>query len=56
MSRFSKPLTLSRIEDLTLGSFAFVPHSETIDHLVRYLSTWSGSESVDTAESSSCRT
>lgn len=46
MSRPSKPLTLSRIEDLTLGSFAFVPTSETIDHLVRYLSTWSGSDKL----------
>ncbi|KZT01383.1 uncharacterized protein LAESUDRAFT_731234 [Laetiporus sulphureus 93-53] len=44
MSRPSKMLTLSRIEDLTLGSFAFVPTSETLDHLVRYLSTWSGSD------------
>ncbi|CCL99302.1 uncharacterized protein FIBRA_01318 [Fibroporia radiculosa] len=44
MSRSSKSLTLSRIEDLTLGSFAFVPTSETVDHLVRYLSTWSGSD------------
>ena len=47
MSRPSKPLTLARIEDLTLGSFALVPQSETLAHAVRYLSTWSGSESVD---------
>ena len=40
----SKPLTLARIEDLTLGSFAFLQPSETLDHLVRFLSTWSGSE------------
>ncbi|KAH9949994.1 hypothetical protein B0H21DRAFT_46745 [Amylocystis lapponica] len=44
MSRSAKALTLSRLEDLTLGSFAFVPSSETVNHLVRYLSTWSGSE------------
>ncbi|PCH42056.1 hypothetical protein WOLCODRAFT_137663 [Wolfiporia cocos MD-104 SS10] len=44
MSRSTKSLTLARIEDLTLGSFAFVPTSETLDHLVRYLSTWSGSD------------
>lgn len=46
MSRPSKPLTLARVEDLTLGSFALVPPSETVGHLVRYLSTWSGSELV----------
>ncbi len=43
----SKPLTLARLEDLTLGAFAFLPRSETLDHLVRFLSTWSGSESVN---------
>ncbi|KAL4249700.1 hypothetical protein ABKN59_006140 [Abortiporus biennis] len=46
MSRQSKPLTVSRLEDLTLGAFAYVPNSETIDHLVRYLSTWSGSDKL----------
>lgn len=46
MSRQLKPLTFSRLEDLTLGSFALVPTSETINHLVRYLSTWSGTEYV----------
>ncbi|EIW57688.1 uncharacterized protein TRAVEDRAFT_150287 [Trametes versicolor FP-101664 SS1] len=40
----SKPLTLARLEDLTLGAFAFLPRSETLDHLVRFLSTWSGSD------------
>ncbi|ETW83424.1 hypothetical protein HETIRDRAFT_241554, partial [Heterobasidion irregulare TC 32-1] len=30
--------------DLSLGLFALVPPSETLDHLIRYLSTWSGSE------------
>ncbi|KAI8980027.1 hypothetical protein BD414DRAFT_420869 [Trametes punicea] len=44
MAGQSKPLTLARLEDLTLGSFALVPPSETLDHLVRFLSTWSGSE------------
>ncbi|KAF4571542.1 hypothetical protein EYR36_008882 [Pleurotus pulmonarius] len=44
MSRVSKPLSLSRISDLTLGAFIFVPQSETIDHLVRYLGSWSGSD------------
>ena len=40
----SKPLTLARIEDLTLGAFANLQPSQTLDHLVRFLSTWSGSE------------
>ncbi|KAI0696305.1 hypothetical protein C8T65DRAFT_743636 [Cerioporus squamosus] len=42
----SKPLTLARIEDLTLGSFAFLQPSQTLDHLVRFLSTWSGSDKL----------
>ncbi|KAH8100990.1 hypothetical protein BXZ70DRAFT_892779 [Cristinia sonorae] len=46
MSRLAKPLTLAKLEDLTLGSFAFVPTSETIDHLIRYLSTWSGTDKL----------
>jgi hypothetical protein len=44
VSKESKPLTLARLNDLTLGSFAFVPNSETLNHLLRYLGTWSGSE------------
>lgn len=40
----SKPLTLSRLNDLILGSFSLVQPSETLDHLIRYLGTWSGSE------------
>ncbi|KAI0636061.1 hypothetical protein C8Q77DRAFT_1101155 [Trametes polyzona] len=46
MSAQSKPLTLARVADLTLGAFAFVPSSETLDHLVRFLSTWSGSDKL----------
>ncbi|KAH9847710.1 hypothetical protein C2E23DRAFT_889814 [Lenzites betulinus] len=46
MSGQSKPLTLARLEDLTLGSFAFLPSSETLDHLVRFLGTWSGSDKL----------
>ncbi|EGN91910.1 hypothetical protein SERLA73DRAFT_191823 [Serpula lacrymans var. lacrymans S7.3] len=42
MSR--KQLNLARLNDIVLGSFAFVPSSETLDHLIRYLSTWSGSD------------
>ncbi|KAH9998938.1 hypothetical protein BJV77DRAFT_1058526 [Russula vinacea] len=33
-----------RIEDITLGAFGNLQPSETLNHLVRYLSTWSGSE------------
>jgi hypothetical protein len=40
----SKPLTADRIEDMTLGAFSNLPPSETLNHLIRYLSTWSGSE------------
>src|ERR1700735_239749 len=44
MANTYKPLTLDRIEDLTLGAFGNLPPSETLNHLIRYLSTWSGSE------------
>ncbi|KAG1744049.1 uncharacterized protein EDB91DRAFT_1246930 [Suillus paluster] len=44
MSRASKPYTLAQLNDITLGSFSNVPASETLNHLVRYLSTWSGSD------------
>ncbi|KAJ6607383.1 hypothetical protein B0H10DRAFT_2072096 [Mycena sp. CBHHK59/15] len=43
MSR-AKPLTLARLNDLVLGAWSSVPPSETLDHLLRYLSTWSGTE------------
>ncbi|KAL0955069.1 hypothetical protein HGRIS_003986 [Hohenbuehelia grisea] len=46
MSRPSKPVSLARLSDLTLGAFAGVPQSETIDHLIRYLGTWSGSDKL----------
>ncbi|KAF8239610.1 hypothetical protein L208DRAFT_1385588 [Tricholoma matsutake] len=42
----SKPFTISRASDLILGSFAFIQPSETLDHLVRYLGTWSGSDKL----------
>ncbi|KAI0303564.1 hypothetical protein B0F90DRAFT_1585282, partial [Multifurca ochricompacta] len=41
-----KPLTVSRIEDITLGAFGCLQPSETLDHLIRYLSTWSGSDKL----------
>ncbi|TBU33426.1 hypothetical protein BD309DRAFT_974640 [Dichomitus squalens] len=43
---FSKPLTLARVEDLTLGAFSNIAPSQTLDHLVRFLSTWSGSDKL----------
>jgi len=36
----------SRYLDGTLGAFAFAPQSETLNHLIRYLSTWSGSDKL----------
>ncbi|KAF8071782.1 hypothetical protein FPV67DRAFT_897022 [Lyophyllum atratum] len=42
----SKPLTLARLNDAVLGSFALLQPSETLDHLVRYLATWSGSDKL----------
>ncbi len=50
----SKPLTLARIEDLTLGSFGLLQPSKTLDHLVRFLSTWSGSELSIVSVGESC--
>ncbi|CCO30309.1 hypothetical protein BN14_04336 [Rhizoctonia solani AG-1 IB] len=41
----SKPITLARFVDTLLGSVGTcVPPNKRIDHLVRYLSTWSGSD------------
>lgn len=41
----SKPTTVTRLGDILLGSVgARLPPSERINHLVRYLSTWSGSD------------
>ncbi|KAI6155192.1 hypothetical protein BKA82DRAFT_991927 [Pisolithus tinctorius] len=36
------------LSDATLGAFAFVPPSATLDHLVRYLSTWNGTDKLFT--------
>lgn len=46
MSRSPKPFTVARLNDLILGSFSHIQPSETVDHLIRYLGTWSGSELV----------
>lgn len=39
---------IARLNDATLGAFALFPPSETLDHLVRYLSTWSGTDKLFT--------
>lgn len=44
MSRLSKPNPVAYLNDAVLGAFIHVPQSETINDLVRYLSTWGGSE------------
>ncbi|KAI6042587.1 hypothetical protein EDC04DRAFT_3108713 [Pisolithus marmoratus] len=44
----SRAHTVARLSDATLGAFAFVPSSATLDHLVRYLSTWSGTDKLFT--------
>ena len=44
MSRSSKSLTPARLNDVILGCFGRLQPSDTLDHLVRYLGTWSGSE------------
>ncbi|TRM64399.1 hypothetical protein BD626DRAFT_455718 [Schizophyllum amplum] len=36
--------SLTRINDAVLGAFSHVPPSATVDHLVRVLSTWGGSD------------
>ncbi|KAJ7494605.1 hypothetical protein B0H11DRAFT_2002546 [Mycena galericulata] len=37
-------LTLARLNDTILGAWSSVPPSEKLDHLIRYLSTWTGTE------------
>jgi hypothetical protein len=37
---------VNRIEDVTLGAFGNLQPSDTLNHLIRYLSTWNGSECV----------
>lgn len=44
MSRLAKGGALAHISDATLGAFALVPPSEFLNNLVRFLSTWSGTE------------
>ncbi|KAG6821336.1 hypothetical protein H0H93_000197 [Arthromyces matolae] len=42
----SKPLSLARLNDVVLGSFGSLQPNEVLDHLVRYLGTWSGSDKL----------
>ncbi|KAH6913438.1 hypothetical protein BKA70DRAFT_1384235 [Coprinopsis sp. MPI-PUGE-AT-0042] len=42
----SKALTAGRLSDIVLGCFSNVKPSPTVDHLVRYLGTWSGSDKL----------
>ncbi|KAF8910563.1 hypothetical protein CPB84DRAFT_1672521 [Gymnopilus junonius] len=42
----SKSLTTARLNDAILGCFSHLQPSETLDHLVRYLGTWSGSDKL----------
>jgi len=42
----SKSLKLQKVEDKVLGAFSMAPTSDVLDHLVRYLSSWRGSEWV----------
>lgn len=44
MSRLAKGSALAHVSDITLGTFALVPPSEVLNHLIRFLSTWSGTE------------
>lgn len=44
--RSAKPITLAKLNDAILGCFSHAKPSETMDHLVRYLGTWSGSDKL----------
>ncbi|KAG6332992.1 hypothetical protein ID866_6097 [Astraeus odoratus] len=44
MSRAPRVNMVAQIPDAILGAFALVPSSAALDHLVRYISTWSGTE------------
>ncbi|KAF8440387.1 hypothetical protein L210DRAFT_3539526 [Boletus edulis BED1] len=48
MSCLAKGSALAHISDTTLGAFAFVPPSEVLNHLIRFLSTWSGTDKLFT--------
>ena len=41
----TSPVRLETIDDLLLGVYgALLPPSQHLDHAIRFLSTWSGSE------------
>jgi len=47
--------TLARLNDAVLGAWSSVPPSEKLDHLIRYLSTWSGADKFFTLAQSVCK-
>ncbi|KAJ7659916.1 hypothetical protein B0H17DRAFT_1095674 [Mycena rosella] len=55
MSRSKARMTLAKLNDSVLGAWSRVPPSETLDHLLRYLSTWSGSDKFFTLIQSICK-
>ncbi|KAJ7650415.1 hypothetical protein FB45DRAFT_887893 [Roridomyces roridus] len=44
-----------RLNDSVLGAWSLVPPSEKLDHLLRYLSTWSGTDKFFTLVQSVCK-
>ncbi|KAH7097378.1 peroxisomal biogenesis factor 11 [Auriculariales sp. MPI-PUGE-AT-0066] len=46
MSKKSQGVTLAKANDAVLGAFGRARRSEDLDHVVRYLSTWSGSDKL----------
>ncbi|KAJ7052555.1 hypothetical protein C8F01DRAFT_1170399, partial [Mycena amicta] len=54
MSR--KPYSLARLNDSVLGAWGLLPHSDTLDHLLRLLSTWAGTDKLLTLVQSICKT
>jgi hypothetical protein len=48
MSAKNKALTAARVEDLTLGAFAFVPDSPALTRLVSIVGTAGGKEFSET--------
>ena len=43
----SKPLTVARLNDVLFGAVGrSIPPSEPLNHSIRFLSTWSGSDKL----------
>ncbi|KAF5366071.1 hypothetical protein D9757_010372 [Collybiopsis confluens] len=45
-SSYSKPTTIAKVNDAILGCFSAFPLSEFLDHLVRFLGTYGGSDKL----------